>query len=253
MQTRRPCQISRCGKTFQYSRGTSLTRSRSILTGSSCRVRPSRCESRRTCVSTTIPSAWPRSAMTTFAVLRATPGSRSSSSIVPRHLAVVVLEQHRHRPAQRLRLLAEEAGRADVVLELLRRDGEVVLRRAVLLEQPLGDAVDVHVGRLRREHHRDEQLQVVAEGERDRRVRVLGQQPLDDRPDPLALRADAAARFADVAAGHQPRSFGPAQTRSSAGQSRQTNSSGVGRNSFAWIRAIASDSSASSAGTSSTR
>ena len=33
---------------------------------------------------------------------------------------------------------------------------------------------------------------------------MLGQQPLDDRPDPLALRADAAARFAHVAARHQP-------------------------------------------------
>ena len=77
-QTRRPCQISRCGKRAQSSRGTSRIRSRSIFTGSSCRVNPSRCESRRTCVSTTIPCALPRSAETTFAVLRATPGSRSS-------------------------------------------------------------------------------------------------------------------------------------------------------------------------------
>ena len=34
-QTRRPCQIKRCGKMPQYSRGTSFCRSRSILTGSS--------------------------------------------------------------------------------------------------------------------------------------------------------------------------------------------------------------------------
>jgi poly(3-hydroxybutyrate) depolymerase len=79
-QTRRPCQISRCGKRPQSARGTSLIRSRSIFTGSSSFVSPSRCESRRTWVSTTIPWGLPRSAETTFAVLRATPGSRSRSS-----------------------------------------------------------------------------------------------------------------------------------------------------------------------------
>ena len=120
----------------------------------------------------------------------------------PRHLPVELLEQHLHRPAQRLRLLAEEAGRVDVALELLLRHGEVVLRPPVLLEQPLGDAVDVHVRRLGREHHRDEQLEVAAEAERDRGVRVLGREPLDDRPDPLALRPDAAARLADEATRH---------------------------------------------------
>ena len=86
-QTRRPCQISRCGKRAQSARGTSLIRSRSIFTGSSWRVSPSRCDSRRTCVSTTMPCGSPRSAATTFAVLRATPGSRRSSSNRSRHLA----------------------------------------------------------------------------------------------------------------------------------------------------------------------
>src|SRR5438876_381175 len=80
VQTRRPCQIRRCGKTPQSERGRSRARSRSILTGSSCRVKPSRCESLRTCVSTTTPCGSPSSAATTLAVFRATPGSRSSSS-----------------------------------------------------------------------------------------------------------------------------------------------------------------------------
>src|SRR5690242_6554970 len=65
-----------------------------------------------------------------------------------RHLSVELLEQHLHRSAQRLRLLAVEAGREDVALELLRRDGEVVLGPAVLDEQLLCDSVDVHVRRL---------------------------------------------------------------------------------------------------------
>ena len=73
-QTRRPCQIRRCGKMPQNSRGTSFWRSRSIRTGSSCFVRPRRCDSRRTCVSTTTPCGSPSSAATTLAVLRATPG-----------------------------------------------------------------------------------------------------------------------------------------------------------------------------------
>src|SRR4051812_38050561 len=111
----------------------------------------------------------------------------------PRHPAVVHLEQALHRPADRLRLLAEEPGRIDVALELLDRDGEVILGPPVLLEQRRGDAIDVHVGRLRGEHHGDEQLQLRPEGERDPRVRVRGDQALDDRADTHLLRPDAAA------------------------------------------------------------
>ena len=53
------------------------------------------------------------------------------------HLAVELLEQHPHRAAQRLGLLAVEAGGEDVALELLLRHGEVVLGLAVLREQRL--------------------------------------------------------------------------------------------------------------------
>ena len=56
-------------------------------------------------------------AATSSSSVRGTSPSNSSSSIA-------------HRPAQRLRLLAEEAGREDVALELLLRHGEVVLRAA---------------------------------------------------------------------------------------------------------------------------
>src|SRR6266508_4085307 len=64
-----------------------------------------------------------------------------------RHLALELLDEHPHRPLQRLRLLAEEPGRADVALELGGRDGEVVLRPTVLAEEARRNAVDVHVGR----------------------------------------------------------------------------------------------------------
>ena len=161
-QTRRPCQISRCGKRAQSARGTSRMRSRSIFTGSSCRVKPSRCDSRRTCVSTTMPSALPRSAETTFAVLRATPGSRSSSSksfgTSPSWSAIRIasvprsdLAFCRKKPVWKMSRSSSSDGYR-----------QVVLRPPVLHEEPLGDAVDVHVGRLGREHHRDEQLERVA-------------------------------------------------------------------------------------------
>src|SRR5207237_6630594 len=75
----------------------------------------------------------------------------------PWNLTVVLLDQHLHGAAQGLRLLPEEAGRVDVALELLGRNGEIVLRPAVLLEQRRRYAVHVQVGRLRGEHHRDEE------------------------------------------------------------------------------------------------
>ena len=119
-----------------------------------------------------------------------------------RDLAVELLEQHPHRPAEGLRLLPVEAGREDVPLELLLGDGEVVLGPPVFLEELRGHTVHVHVGRLRRQHHRHQQLERVGEREGDRRVLVLGGEPFDDRLDPLLLRPDALARLVDVATRH---------------------------------------------------
>ena len=65
-------------------------------------------------------------------------------------------------------------------------------RAAVLLEQRGRDAVHVHVRRLRGEHHRDQQLDVRAEAQRDAGVRVLDPKPRDHRADAGLLRADAA-------------------------------------------------------------
>ena len=171
--TRRPCQMSRCGKRPQSARGTSRIRSRSIFTGSSRRVSPRRCESRRTCVSTTTPCGLPELRRHHVRRLARHAGEPHQLLDRARHLAPELLQQRRHRPAQRARLLPEEARGVDVALELLGRHGQVVLRPPVLAKQPLRHAVDVHVGRLRREHHRHEQLERVAEAQRDLRVGVL--------------------------------------------------------------------------------
>ncbi len=121
----------------------------------------------------------------------------------PRNLAVELLEQHAHGAADRLRLLPEEAGRVDVSLELLLRHGEVVLRPAVLLKKRSRHTVDVDVGRLGRQHHRDEELERAAETKRDRRVGVLRCEPFDDRPDPLTSPSETPApSLADVATRH---------------------------------------------------
>ena len=203
-QTRRPCQIRRCGKRPQSARGTSRTRSRSIFTGI---LLPREPEPLREAPHVRVDDDPLRLAeLGGDDVARLARDARQPDQLfeAPRHLAVELLEQHPHRPAQRLRLLAVEAGREDVALELLLRHGEVVLGLAVLLEQRLGDAVDVHVGRLRREHHRDEQLERAAEAERDRRVGVLDREPLDDRADPLLLRPDALAGLLQVATRQRP-------------------------------------------------
>src|SRR5204862_3297102 len=83
IHTRRPCRISVCENQVHLSRGTSVIRSRSIFTGSRCFVRPSSVASRRTWVSTTMPSFFPNQVpSTTFAVLRPTPASWPSCSMV---------------------------------------------------------------------------------------------------------------------------------------------------------------------------
>ena len=122
--------------------------------------------------------------------------ARKSQQILQtaRHLAVELLEEDAHRATDRLRLLTVEAGRVDVALELLGRDCEVVLRPAVLPEQVLRNAVDVHVGGLRRQHHGDQKLDVALEAEGDRGILVLCREPGDGRADAFRpCRALAAA------------------------------------------------------------
>ena len=120
----------------------------------------------------------------------------------PRNLAVELLDEHPHGASDRLRLLAEEPGRIDVSLELLDGHREVVLGLPVLGEERGRHPVHVHVRRLRREHHRDEELEIAPEAQRDLRVRVLLGQSLDDRDDAVATTPEAAPSLADVATRH---------------------------------------------------
>ncbi len=89
-QMRRPCRISVSDVRVQRSGGIAAHNCCSTTIGSSPSAMPMRLATRRTCRSTGspgMPSAWPR---TTFAVLRPTPGSSTSASIVVRHLAAVI-------------------------------------------------------------------------------------------------------------------------------------------------------------------
>src|SRR5262245_33512296 len=79
----RPWKINRCAAIVRCPRGTRAFKSSSTLTGSDCRVQPSRRAIRPTCVSTTKPSSFPNAfPRMTLAVLRPTPGSARRASIV---------------------------------------------------------------------------------------------------------------------------------------------------------------------------
>jgi hypothetical protein len=140
----------------------------------------------------------------------------------------------------------------------LERDCEVVLGALVLLEQLLGDAVDVHVGRLRREHHRDEQLEVglvekrdLASGYSARSRSMIGRirarlGPTRRRAsDELRARAELTHTIRRIAGLGGRR--GPRRRRRARGSvSRRTRSESAGR--LPLDPAIAAESSASSPG-----
>ena len=243
--------MRRCGKRPQSSRGTSRTRSRSIFTGI---LLAREAESLRKPPHVGVDDD--ALGMTELAGddVRGLPGDAGQPHELvdrPRDAAVVLLDQHPHRSAQGARLLPEEARRVDVALELLLGHGKVVLRPPVLPEELLRDAIDVHVGRLRREHHGDEQLELRARAQGDGRVRVRSAQARDRRADSLPLRPHASSglprrSYAPTAVRRRV----PAQTTSSAGQSAHARSLGVGTNAPARMRPIAAESCASSCGTS---
>ena len=195
--------MRRCGKRAQSALGTTRCRSRSIFTGSSFRRQA---EALREPAHVRVDDDSLRVAelgRDDVRGLARNSGQPHELIEPPRNLAVEVLDEHAHRSADRLRLLAKEPGRVDVSLELLDGDGEVVLRLPVLLEERRRHLVDVHVGRLRGEHHRDDELEVRAEAERDRGVHVLGREPVDDRADSFAAAAEPAPCLAHVATRHE--------------------------------------------------
>ena len=79
-------------------------------------------------------------------------------------------------PLQGAGLVAVEAGRADVLFELVGGSIGVVLGRTVLREEALGYPVHLHVGGLGGEHGRHQEFQGIRPVELGARVRVLGLQ-----------------------------------------------------------------------------
>ena len=121
------------------------------------------------------PKALPR---TTLAVLRPTPGSVTRSSSLPGTSPSNRSTSAAPRPISDDRLVPEEAGRPDQLLQLGAVGARVVGGGAVAGEQRRGDQVDPPSVRLRGQDDRDDQLERVGEVELAVRVRVgLGQHP----------------------------------------------------------------------------
>ena len=152
-------------------------RSRSTFTGSFSSVSPVRRLRRPTCVSTTTPEAIPNATpSTTLAVLRPTPASATSSSSVPGDLAAVFLHEVGAARLDVLRLVAEETGALDVLLEPLDRQPPRGPRRWGSRRTVFGDLVDPLVGALGREDRRHQELNGRLEAERALGVGVVGLQ-----------------------------------------------------------------------------
>src|SRR6185503_1177847 len=81
-----------------------------------------------------------------------------------RHFPAILLGQKLRRALNRLRLVSKKAGGVNVLLELARRDLQIVLRLLVFPKQISRNDVDAVVGRLRRQDRRYQQF---------KRVRVI--------------------------------------------------------------------------------
>ncbi len=145
---------------------------------------------------------WPKAMLsTTFAVLRPTPGSvcrvSRSSGTLPPNSSIRIARQRDHV----LGLHVVEADGLDVVLQLALAELQHLLRRVGDLEQGLGRLVDRDVGRLRGQHHRDQQgvgidvVELAARigiGLRQRGVELLDLVRLQLRQCPTRRHVDAA-------------------------------------------------------------
>ena len=128
---------------------------------------------RCTWVSTTTPSALPnQEPRTTLAVLRAAPGTVSrrsmSSGTSPPNSFTMALRC----PDDRLRLVAEETGGADIRLELFRLQRGEVLRRGIFLEQLRRHHVHANVGALRGENGGDQEFPGIVVMQRALHIRI---------------------------------------------------------------------------------
>ena len=124
-------------------------------------ARPVRLPMRKRCVSTAMVGSPNAMLRTTLAVLRPTPGSASSASREARHRAVVLRDQLLRQRDDVLRLVAIKPDRLDVVAHALLAERDHFFRRVGGGEQRGRRLVDAGIGRLRRQHDRDQQREGV--------------------------------------------------------------------------------------------
>jgi hypothetical protein len=103
---------------------------------------------------------------TTLAVLRATPGRVSSLSMSSGNLAAEIGDDFLRGADHGFGFVAEEAGGADVGLELFGRDCGESLDGRIFAEEFGRDAVHVYVGRLSGKDGRDQKFPCAGVGER---------------------------------------------------------------------------------------
>ena len=118
---------------------------------------PVRLPIRNRCVSTAMVGSPNAILSTTFAVLRPTPGSASSASRDARHRAAMLGDQFLRQRDHVLRLVAVKPDRLDVVAHALLAERDHFFRRVGGGKQRGRRLVDAGIGRLRRQHHRDQQ------------------------------------------------------------------------------------------------
>src|SRR5438876_1047763 len=114
--------------------------------------------------------------------LEADTGQRGERGAVAWDFAAVLGDQSVGHPDDGARLGAIKAGRPDLQLERGRRQPRPLGRGAVLLEQRGSHLVHPLIGALRGKNRRDQQLERVAEGQRDPRVGVGAFEESDDLP-----------------------------------------------------------------------
>ena len=204
VQTARPWWISRWDQSAQSSCGTMRIRSCSIFTASvSWSVSPRRLrQAGHVRVDGDADVGAER--VPEYDVSRLAPHAGEGGQLIhrPRDLAAVIFHQRRGHAAQALGLVAEEAGRLDVLLHRLPRGGGIVCGGLVLAEQVFRDLVHALVGALRRQDRRHQQLQRRAVVQAALGVGIC---PLQDRQD---------RRDARCARGTFSRAWGPWRVRS---------------------------------------
>ena len=113
-------------------------------------------------------------------------GQRLERSAIARHLAAVLGDEPLGEQDHVLRLVAEETDRLDELPQALRAKRVHLLGRVGDAEEGARGLVDAGVGRLRREHHRDQQREGAGVLELALGIRVGACEATEDLGDRLA-------------------------------------------------------------------